>query len=47
MIIMERKAQGMPFAGAATILGTVAIFTLTSAFVAAPGKPVPTERIGA
>jgi hypothetical protein len=47
MIIMERKVQGMPFAGAATILGSVAIFTLISAFLAAPGKPVPTERIPA
>ncbi|MDR3554120.1 MAG: hypothetical protein P4L55_05160 [Syntrophobacteraceae bacterium] len=45
MIIMERKVRGMPFAGAATILGSVAIFTLTGALLAAPGKSVPAERI--
>lgn len=47
MIIMERKVRGMPFAGAATILGSVAIVTLVSALLAAPGKSVPAERIAA
>ncbi len=41
MIIMERKALGLPFAGAATILGSVALFTLASALLAAPGKSGP------
>lgn len=34
MIAMERKAMGVPFVGAAIILGAVAVFTLTSALVA-------------
>lgn len=41
MIITERKALGLPFAGAAAILGAVALFTLASALLTAPGKSGP------
>ncbi|MDR3567004.1 MAG: hypothetical protein P4L43_03145 [Syntrophobacteraceae bacterium] len=41
MIVMEREALGLPFAGAAIILGSVAILTLASALLAAPEESVP------
>ncbi len=38
-IIMERKAMGLPFTAVIIILGSVALFTLMSAFVTPAGKP--------
>jgi hypothetical protein len=38
MIVRERKALELPFAAAAIILGSVTIFTLMSALLAAPAK---------
>ncbi len=39
MIVMERKAQGLAFAGVVMILGPVAVFTLLSAILIKPHKP--------
>ncbi|MGC9197005.1 MAG: hypothetical protein ACP5IL_16360 [Syntrophobacteraceae bacterium] len=45
MIVMERKAMGLPFLAVIIILGSVALFTLMSAFVAPAGKSGAGERL--